>query len=217
MTCNEEGAAWACYGPMVPDKARRGSLGLTTWDHDRRQWTNPDMVQLAADSGIGVIVLSPIMMSHTEEPILLHEFLHAYHGKLMPNGFDNRGIKGFYAYAKSKDLLPKDTYALKNHQEFFAVTASIFLAGKDTVHEPNTRANLKEKLPGLLQISGRAVRVRPGDGRYQAARRRRPSSRGRRTAHRTIGRVNYRNPELPRISSRICFEQGPHGDIRRGP
>jgi hypothetical protein len=147
MTCNEEGAAWACYGFMVPDRARRGSRGLTTWDHDRQQWTNPDMVQLAADSGTGVIVLSPIMMSHTEEPILLHEFLHAYHGKLMPNGFDNRGIKGFYAYAKSKDLLPKDTYALKNHQEFFAVTASIFLAGKDTVHEPNTRANLKEKLP----------------------------------------------------------------------
>ena len=147
MTCNEEGAAWACYGFMVPDRTRRGSLGLTAWDHDKQQWTNPDIVQLAADSGIGVIVLSPIMMSHTEEPILLHEFLHAYHGKLMPNGFDNRGIKGFYAYAKSKDLLPKDTYALKNQQEFFAVTASIFLAGKDTVHEPNTRANLKEKLP----------------------------------------------------------------------
>jgi hypothetical protein len=147
MTCNEEGAAWACYGFMVPDRARRGSRGLTTWDHDRQQWTNPDMVQLAADSGIGVIVLSPIMTSHTDEPVLLHEFLHAYHGKLMPNGFDNRGIKGFWAYAKSKGLLPKDTYALKNHQEFFAVTASIFLAGKDTVHEPNTRANLKEKMP----------------------------------------------------------------------
>jgi len=147
MTCNEEGAAWACYGFMVPDRTRRGSLGLTAWDHDKQQWTNPDIVQLAADSGIGVIVLSPIMMSHTEEPILLHEFLHSYHGKLMPNGFDNRGIKGFYAYAKSKDLLPKDTYALKNQQEFFAVTASIFLAGKDTVHEPNTRANLKEKMP----------------------------------------------------------------------
>jgi hypothetical protein len=147
MTCNEEGAAWACYGFMAPDRARRGTRGLTTWDHDRQQWTNPDMVQLAADSGIGVIMLSPIMTSHTEEPVLLHEFLHAYHSRLMPNGFDNRGIKGFYAFAKSKGLLPKDTYALKNHQEFFAVTASIFLAGKDTVHEPNTRANLKEKLP----------------------------------------------------------------------
>jgi hypothetical protein len=146
MTCNEEGAAWACYGPIAPDRGR-GTLGLTAWDHDKQQWTNPDMVQLAADSGIGVIVLSPVMMLHPEEPILLHEFLHAYHSKLMPNGMDNRGIKGAFAYAKSKSLLPKDSYAMKNHAEFFAVTASIFLGGKDTVHEPNTRANLKEKMP----------------------------------------------------------------------
>jgi hypothetical protein len=34
-----------------------------------------------------------------------------------------------------------------NHKEFFAVTASIFLSGKDSTHEPNTRANLKEKMP----------------------------------------------------------------------
>jgi hypothetical protein len=34
-----------------------------------------------------------------------------------------------------------------NHKEFFAVTASIFLSGKDSTHEPNTRAALKEKMP----------------------------------------------------------------------
>src|SRR5216683_832949 len=147
MTCLEEGAGAACYGLFAPDGDRRGSRGLTTWDHDKQQWTNPDTVQLAADTGIGVIMLSPIMMRHAEDPVMLHEFLHAYHGKLMPNGFENKGIKGFYAYAKAKDLLPKETYALKNDKEFFAVTASIFLAGKDSVHEPKTRANLKEKMP----------------------------------------------------------------------
>jgi toxin lethal factor len=147
MTCMEEGAAFACYGFIVPDRDRRGTRGITTWDHDKQQWTNPDTVQLAADSGIGVIMLSPIMTRHAEDPIVLHEFLHAYHAKLMPNGFENKGIKGFFAYAKAKDLLPKDTYALKNQQEFFAVTASIFLAGKESVHEPKTRANLKEKMP----------------------------------------------------------------------
>src|SRR5262249_43557944 len=31
--------------------------------------------------------------------------------------------------------------------EFFAVTASIFLAGKESIHEPKTRAALKEKMP----------------------------------------------------------------------
>jgi Mlc titration factor MtfA (ptsG expression regulator) len=65
----------------------------------------------------------------------------------MPNGFDNLGIKGFYAHAKAKDQLPKDTYALMNQKEFFAVTASIFLAGKDSVHDPKTRETLKEKMP----------------------------------------------------------------------
>jgi hypothetical protein len=150
-TCNEEGAAWACYGFVVPDN-RAGSRGLTTWDHDKQQWMNPDMVQLAADSGAGVIMLSPNVTRHAEDPVVLHEFLHAYHAKMMPNGFDNLGIKGFYAYAKQKDLLPKDTYALKNHKEFFAVTASIFLAGKESVHDPKTRENLKQKMPDYYKF-----------------------------------------------------------------
>jgi hypothetical protein len=147
MTCMEIGAGAACYGPLVPDRSRHGSRGLTTWDHDKQQWTNPDLVELAADAGSGVIMLSPNMMRYAPEPIVLHEFLHAYHAKLMPNGFDNLGIKGFYAHAKAKDQLPKDTYALMNQKEFFAVTASIFLAGKDSVHDPKTRETLKEKMP----------------------------------------------------------------------
>ncbi|KWV57446.1 hypothetical protein AS156_39780 [Bradyrhizobium macuxiense] len=36
---------------------------------------------------------------------------------------------------------------MKNQQEFFAVTASIFLAGADSAHEPFTRAKFKEKMP----------------------------------------------------------------------
>ncbi|HWL20771.1 MAG TPA: hypothetical protein VNS33_13950 [Bradyrhizobium sp.] len=152
MTCNEEGAAWACYGFIVPDRQRRGTLGLTIWDRDKRQWTNPDKLQLAADSGTGIIMLSPIMTRHGEDPIVLHELLHAYHAKLMPNGYDNRGIKGYFGYAKAKSLLPKDTYALKNDREFFAVTASIFLAGKESVHDPKTRVELKEKMPDYYKF-----------------------------------------------------------------
>ena len=87
------------------------------------------------------------MTRYAEDPIVLHEFLHAFHAKLMPNGFENMGIKGFYGYAKAKNLLPKETYALKNDREFFAVTASIFLAGKESIHDPKTRASLKEKMP----------------------------------------------------------------------
>ena len=145
--CLEEGATLACYGPVAPKLSRPATHGVTVWDHDKQQWTNPDIIDLAADSGIGVIMLRPNMTQYTDDPILLHEFLHAYHARLMPNGYDNRGIRGYYAYAKSKDLLDKKSYTMKNDREFFAVTASIFLAGKESIHEPKTREALKEKLP----------------------------------------------------------------------
>jgi hypothetical protein len=145
--CLEIGAGWACYGLDVPNRQRHGTFNLTTWDHDRRQWVNPDPVELAVDSGLGVIVVRPYMSTYNDEPVLLHEFLHVYHSRLMPQGYDNLGVKAFYAQAKSKNLFPKESYTIFNHKEFFAVTGSIFLAGKDTVHEPFTRAALKEKMP----------------------------------------------------------------------
>jgi hypothetical protein len=146
--CNEIGAAWACYGRGMPTRnSRRSTHGVTVWDHDKQAWSNPDIVALAADSGIGVILLQPSMNQHSEDPVLLHEFLHAYHARLMPNGYENLGIKAAFVEAKSKDMLDKKSYTMFNYQEFFAVTASIFLTGKDSVHEPKTRDALREKMP----------------------------------------------------------------------
>lgn len=150
--CLGLGVAWACYGSVVPDRERHGTFNVTVWDPEKRQWTNPDPVELAADSGLGVIMVRPYMMTYAKDPVLLHEFLHAYHARLLPMGFDNIGIKAFYAQAKSKNLLPKKAYALANQKEFFAVTASIFLAGKDAAHEPFTRDALKEKMPDYYKF-----------------------------------------------------------------
>src|SRR5215470_2471094 len=145
--CLEAGASIACYGPIAPKRDRRPSLGVTVWDHAKQQWSNPDIIDLAADSGVGVIMLRPTMTQYTDDPILIHEFLHAYHKRMLPNGYDNLGIKGYFAQAKSKDVFDKKSYTLMNDREFFAVTASIFLAGKESIHEPKTREALKEKLP----------------------------------------------------------------------
>jgi hypothetical protein len=150
MACLDEGAAAACYGLSVPTRDRH-TRGLTTWDHDKAQWSNPDLVDLAVDSGRGVVMFRPAMMKYAEDPVMLHEFLHAYHARLMPNGFENKGIKDFYGEAKGKGLFEKEAYVMKNHKEYFAVTASIFLAGKDAAHEPYTRAKLKEKQPGYFK------------------------------------------------------------------
>ena len=147
MACLDEGAGMACYGPNLPERNRRVPSTYTTWDESKLRWSNPNYLDFAADAGPGVIKVRPVMLKHAEDPVLLHELLHAYHGKLMPQGFDNLGIRAYYAEALSKQVLGKEEYALKNHGEFFAVTASIFLAGKETMHEPKTRAQLKEKMP----------------------------------------------------------------------
>ncbi|MCK1715249.1 MULTISPECIES: hypothetical protein [unclassified Bradyrhizobium] len=147
LACLDEGAATACYGRVAPNVERRVPRMLTVWDHDKQQWTNPNAVDLAVDSGLGVIMLRPDMMRYEKEAVLLHELLHAYHARLLPDGYDNKGVQAYYAYAKSKDVLPKEAYALKNHMEFFAVTASIFLAGKSEFHDPKSRETLREKMP----------------------------------------------------------------------
>ena len=147
MTCLDEGAGIACYGPVSPDRNQRVSSAFTTWDEGKLRWSNPNFVDLAADAGPGVIMVRPVMLKHAEDPVLLHEFLHAYHAKLMPQGFDNPGIRAYHADAMSKQVFGKEEYAMKNHKEFFAVTASIFLAGKESMHEPKTREQLKQKLP----------------------------------------------------------------------
>ena len=148
MDCLDLSAGAACYGPIAPTRGHHPTLGVTTWDHDKQEWTNPDLLELAADSGRGVIMLRPNLMQYANDPVLLHEFMHAYHARLLPFGYDNRGVIGYYSEAKSKDLFGnKKAYAVMNHKEFFAVTASIFLSGKDSTHEPNTRAALKEKMP----------------------------------------------------------------------
>ena len=146
MGCTELGAAIACYGPVAPETSAR-NRAFTVWDSNTMSWSNPNFVDLAADAGTGVIKLRPNMLKYAEDPVILHELLHAYHAKLLAGGLDNLGIKAMYAKAVSKNVFPREEYAMTNPQEFFAVTASVFLAGKGSLHEPHTRAQLKEKMP----------------------------------------------------------------------
>jgi len=81
-----------------------------------------------------------------QKPILLHELLHAYHFRAMPGGFKNADILKFYNRAKQRNLYPEGEYLLRNVQEFFAVTASLYLWG-NVDREPHTRENLKAKQP----------------------------------------------------------------------
>ena len=135
----------ACYGLAVPKRSARRPREFSVWDSRKYQWTNPDAIDLAQDTNGGIVMVRPLLLDR-ERPIALHEMLHAFHAHMLPRGFENQGIMFFYNFAKSKQLYPADSYLLTNQKEFFAVTASVFLFGKDN-QEPFTRAKLKEKMP----------------------------------------------------------------------
>ncbi len=63
------------------------------------------------------------------KPILLHEFLHAYHDQILPDGGKNTDVLHYYEMALARYRMNKSEYFLSNEKEFFAVTASIYLYG----------------------------------------------------------------------------------------
>lgn len=90
---------------------------------------------------------------------LLHEFCHAFHNKIVPNGFDNEEIRDAYTAAMAKKKYDavavhgrKGTYkayACANCMEFFAELSTAFLWKKDRKCEfnkwfPYNRSLLKD-------------------------------------------------------------------------
>lgn len=88
-----------------------------------------------------------------EKPVLLHELLHAYHFRVLPGALQNPDLMRFYDIARQNEFYPPDSYVLKNVQEFFAVTGSLYLWG-NVDRPPNNRATLQEKQPVYYQWLG---------------------------------------------------------------
>ena len=86
------------------------------------------------------------VVAEPQKPILLHELLHAYHWRVMPGAYRNPDILAYFDRARSSGAYPQGAYVLKDVQEFFAVTASLYLWG-NVDRPPHTRANLKTAQP----------------------------------------------------------------------
>jgi hypothetical protein len=86
------------------------------------------------------------IVAEPQKPILLHELLHAYHFRVMPGAFRNTEILAYFDRARSGGAYPQGAYVLKDVQEFFAVTASLYLWG-NVDRPPNTRDKLKAAQP----------------------------------------------------------------------
>jgi hypothetical protein len=81
-----------------------------------------------------------------QQPIVLHELLHAYHAFVLPQGARNADVLGFYAEARNGGVYPAGSYVLRNPMEFFAVTASLYLSGH-VDRPPFDRETLRARQP----------------------------------------------------------------------
>lgn len=136
----------ACFSHSLPEGSQIPAYG-SAWDSRKSKWANSDPLALGLDT-VGAILVRPITLrtpsEYAQRPILLHELLHAYHSAKMPRGYQNGGIVMQYKHAQGAQAYPAEAYLMSNQMEFFAVTASVFLYGKDG---PVTRSIVKEKQP----------------------------------------------------------------------
>jgi hypothetical protein len=148
----------ACFSKNMPTRLQNNPHHGTFWDSKKSEWVNADPVAFAEDMKLGLIAVRPRVLPQV--PVMLHELLHAYHNGVMERGFKNKVIAYYFDQAKSKikddeakskdDQYAKDAYLLTNDREFFAVTASVFLFGKDG-QEPFTREKIKKTQPEYYQ------------------------------------------------------------------
>jgi len=142
----------ACYNPTGrPRRLQDKQRDVSVWVDEKSEWTNPDPLAQAVDTHRGVVLVRPRMLSQ-ERPSLLHEMLHAYHAKILPEGFSNPWILYYYKEAKSKEFYPADAYLMTNEKEFFAVTASVFLSGK--ADGGVTQSDIKQNQPDYFKYLG---------------------------------------------------------------
>ena len=81
-----------------------------------------------------------------QNPVLLHELLHAYHDQRL--GRRNPKLLAFYEATEASGAFPADAYMLKNPAEFFAMCASVVLWGR-AARPPFTRETVQAKAPAL--------------------------------------------------------------------
>jgi hypothetical protein len=138
--------AGACYSRQVPETMQDKHLSASVWDSEKGRSINFDPLTRAELTHTGVVMIRPstLVGRDRERPVLLHELLHAYHDHILPGGFDNQAALSWFKQTTDKKLYPADQYQMTNEREFFAVTASVFLFGRDLTL---VRADIKEKQP----------------------------------------------------------------------
>jgi hypothetical protein len=118
--------------PVIVDPDLRGNPGI-----------------FAVRGGAASVYVQPIEFP-LDKPILLHEFLHAYHFRVLH--LDRPEIQDAFQQAKQSNLFPprfQSSHFLENAKEFFAVTGTLYLFGN--IQQPPFDCTALSRLrPGYL-------------------------------------------------------------------
>jgi hypothetical protein len=97
-----------------------------------------------------VTLRDAVWITAADGPILLHELIHAYHDQRLQGAGRNPDVLRLYNEAASNHLFPSDSYMMRNHLEYLAQMAVIYLRGQGG-RDPFTRENIRMKQPDCYQ------------------------------------------------------------------
>jgi hypothetical protein len=92
------------------------------------------------------VAIDAFPLPPANNPVLLHELIHAMHHAYVPGGNANPDIERFYQIAQQSRLYPDADYMMSNNREYFAITGSLYLWGV-IARAPYTRETLHAKQP----------------------------------------------------------------------
>lgn len=98
----------------------------------------------------GVVTIYPGIVDYSENPVLLHELMHALHALHIQDGVHNRDIQMYFQRANGLGVYNVRSHMMSNDFEFFATTATTYLYGV-TAQEPFSREKIKSNQPYYYQ------------------------------------------------------------------
>jgi len=104
--------------------------------------------------GRGILVR--VRLLDPKKPMVLRQLLYAYQDQRLPGGFANVDVARFRQAAISRKAWPQTAAMLQNDADYFAFTATAYLAGTIT-REPYNRANLRKTQPDYYQWLARVL------------------------------------------------------------
>lgn len=82
----------------------------------------------------------------TDPGVMLHEFGHAYHYKVLPQAYQNIPVKLAFDQAKGRNIYKDNSYCMNNEREYFADLTAVFFVPKYRNYYSTTK-EFKEKDP----------------------------------------------------------------------